>query len=408
MRPFDLAQVRADFPALHQEVHPGKQLVYLDSANTALKPQAVIDMVQRAYAEDCANVHRGVHALSQRASATYEATRGKLQRLLGAAKEEEVIFTSGTTASINLVAQTWGQANVGEGDEILITELEHHSNIVPWQLLADRVGAKLVVVPIDDRGQVHADAFSSRLTERTKLAAFAHVSNSLGTVLPVKELTRLAHDAGAKVLIDGSQGIVHCAVDVQDLDCDFYVVTGHKLYGPSGTGILYGKEAILEALPPWMRGGDMIDEVRFDGSTWNDLPYKFEAGTPNIAGVSGLGTAADYVASFAWADIEKHEAELLAHGHALLEQIDGLTLIGTAEKKTGVLSFVLEGVHPTDAGTLLDAEGVAIRTGHHCAQPVMRHFNVSATARASLGLYNTKAELDALAAGIEKSLRFFR
>lgn len=403
----DIDAVRADFPALAQEVHPGKPLVYLDSAATALKPQVVIDAITNVYAKDCANVHRGVHALSQRATALYEGARDTIQRFIGAESREEVIFTSGTTAALNLVAMTYGAAHLAPGDEVLLTELEHHSDIVSWQLQCERVGAKLVVVPIEESGEITAEAFARRLSRRTKIAAFAHVSNALGTVLPIAELIRLTHEVGAVAVVDGAQGVVHGGVDVRELDVDFYAFSGHKLYGPSGVGVLYGKRALLDAMPPWMGGGDMIDRVQFSGSTYNDLPYKFEAGTPNIAGVVGLGAALEYMRSLGMDAIAKHEATLLAHGTEVLQRIDGLRLIGTARQKAGVLAFDLPGVHPTDLGTLLDAQGIAIRTGHHCAQPVMDHYGVTGTARASIGVYNTTAELDRLARGIEEARALF-
>lgn len=404
---FDVTALRRDFPALDQEVHPGKPLVYLDSAATALKPRPVIEAVTRIYAQDCANVHRAVHALSQRATASYEGARDKVRRLLGAAAREEIIFTRGTTESINLVAQSWGGANLKEGDEILVTELEHHSNIVPWQLIAAKTGAKLVVVPMTDEGEITVEAFARCLSERTRICAFTHVANSLGTVLPVRRMTKLAHDAGAVVLVDGAQGVVHDEVDVAALDVDFYAFSGHKLYAPTGIGVLYGKRALLEAMPPWQGGGDMIDRVTFEGSTWNALPYKFEAGTPPIAGAVGLGAAIDYLAGLNRAALLQHERALLAYATVRLQEVEGLRLIGTAPVKSSVLSFVLDGIHPTDAGTLLDAEGVAIRTGHHCAQPVMDRFGVTATARASLALYNTTDDIDALVDGLERVKTFF-
>jgi cysteine desulfurase/selenocysteine lyase len=404
---FDVESIRRQFPALHQQAHPKKPLVYLDSAATALKPQVVIDAVTSVYAEDCANIHRAVHVLSQRATARYEGARDRVRDFLGAKKREEIVFTRGTTEGINLVAQTWGRANVGEGDEILLTELEHHSNIVPWQLLAKERGAKIVVVPITDEGEVTLEAFAQKLSPRTKIAAFAHVSNSLGTVLPVAELTKLAHEAGAVVLIDGAQGVVHGRVDVRALDADFYVFSGHKLYAPTGIGVLYGKEALLDAMPPWQGGGDMIDRVSFDGSTWNDLPYKFEAGTPAIAQAIGLGAAIEWLDALDLDAAFAYEQDVLAHGTKLLAELDGLKLVGTAKHKSGVLAFLLDGIHPTDAGSILDAEGIAIRTGHHCAQPVMDHFGVTGTARASLGIYTSKRDLDALAAGLRKVKSFF-
>ena len=410
-KPFDVEAVRQEFPALRQEVHPGKPLVYLDSAATALKPQSVIDAVVHTYSVDCANIHRAVHAASQRATASYEAARDRVMGFLGAAEREEILFTSGTTDSLNLVAQSFANAAwkrcLKEGDQVLLTELEHHSNIVPWQLLCARTGAELIVVPMTDAGEIELDAFQDRLNAKTRICAFAHVSNSLGTVLPVKEMTRLAHEVGALVVVDGAQGVVHQKVDVRDIGADYYAFSGHKVYGPTGIGVLYGRRELLEAMPPWRGGGDMIDRVTFEQSTWNDLPYKFEAGTPNIAGVIGLGAAIDFMERVGMESIAAHEAELLAYGTELLESIDGLRLIGTAPQKAGVLAFIMEGIHPTDAGTFLDADGIAIRTGHHCAQPVMDYFGVTGTARASLGIYNTKADLDALVEGLKKVKSIF-
>ncbi|MAQ18175.1 MAG: cysteine desulfurase CsdA [Sandaracinus sp.] len=410
-RGLDVEAIRREFPALHQEVHPGKPLVYLDSAATALKPQSVIDAVVSVYAQDCANIHRAVHALSQRATARYEAAREKVVRFLGAESREEIVFTSGTTDGLNLVAMAfanpaWDRC-LGEGDEVLVTELEHHSDIVPWQLLCARTGATLRVVPITPAGEVRLEDFQAKLNEHTKVVAFAHVSNSLGTVLPVKAMAELAHQVGALVVVDGAQGVVHARVDVQDLGADFYAFSGHKIYGPTGIGALYGKRALLEAMPPWRGGGDMIDRVSFAGSTWNDLPYKFEAGTPNIAGVIGMGAAIDYMEGLGLEAIAAHEARLLAYGTKRFAELDGVRLIGTAEHKAGVLAFVMDGIHPTDAGSFLDADGVAIRTGHHCAQPVMDHYGVTGTARASLGVYNTEADLDALIEGLKKVQSIF-
>lgn len=397
----DINELRKDFPALAQEVHPGKPLVYLDSAATALKPRAVIDAVHEIDALETANVHRAVHALSQRATAKYEGARDLIRRFIGAAEREEIIFTSGTTMSLNLVAQAWGRANLSEGDEILVTELEHHSNIVPWQLVAEQTGAKVVVVPITDSGEVTLEAFAKQLGPKTKVCAFAHVSNSLGTVLPVRQMTKLAHEVDAIVVVDGAQGIVHSEVDVTALDCDFYAFSGHKLYGPTGIGVLYGKRALLEAMPPWLGGGDMIDRVSFETTTWNDLPYKFEAGTPHISGAVGLGAAITYLNGLNRAEVHQHERAVLQYGHIRLQELDGVRLVGTAPSKTSVLAFVMDGIHPTDAGSILDAQGVAIRTGHHCAQPVMDHFGVTGTARASLGLYSSSADIDALIDGLE-------
>lgn len=403
---FDVEAIRAQFPALRQEVHPGKKLVYLDSAATALKPQVVIDAIVNTYATDCANVHRAVHALSQRATASYEGARDTAVRFLGAASREEIIFTSGTTDGLNLVAQAfanpaWDRC-LSEGDEVVVTELEHHSDIVPWQLLCGRTGATLRVVPITEAGEVRLEDFRGALNANTKLCAFAHVSNSLGTVLPVAEMIRLAHEGGALVAIDGAQGVVHQPVDVGQLDADFYAFSGHKVYGPTGIGILYGKKALLDAMPPWRGGGDMIDKVTFAATTYNDLPYKFEAGTPNIAGAIGLGAALEWMMAIGMDAIAAHEAELLAYGTKRFAELDGVRLIGTAKHKAGVLAFVMDGIHPTDAGSFLDADGIAIRTGHHCAQPVMDHYGVTGTARASLGVYNTEADIDALIEGLKK------
>ncbi len=403
---FDVQSVREDFPALHQEVH-GKPLVYLDSAATSLRPQAVIDAVADVYARDCANIHRAVHLLSQRATARFEEAREKVRSFVNAANKSEVVFTRGTTEAINLVAQSWGRAYLREGDEVLVTELEHHSNIVPWQILCQQTGATLVVVPITDRGEVLAEAFEQELSERTRLVALAHVSNALGTVLPVADLIALAHDRGAVVLLDGAQAVSHVDVDVQALDCDFYAFSGHKLYGPTGIGALYAKERLLESMPPYQGGGDMIRSVTFEETTYNDLPYKFEAGTPNIAGAIGLGAAIDYFASFDAQAVHAHERAVLRYATEALEAVPGVRLIGTAPGKVSVLSFLMDAAHPHDIGTIVDSEGVAIRTGHHCAQPVMEHFGIAATARASLGMYNTTGDVDALVAALHKVQEIF-
>jgi cysteine desulfurase/selenocysteine lyase len=399
--PFDVAARRAEFPALEQQVH-GRPLVYLDNAATAQKPRAVIDAITRYYERDNANVHRGVHALSERATVGYEAAHEAVRRFLNAASTREIVFTRNATESINLVARAWGDANVGAGDEILITTMEHHSNIVPWQLLCDRTGARLRVAPIDDRGQLLMDEFEALVTTRTKMVAVVHQSNALGTINPVARIAQLARRAGAAVLIDGSQAVCHLPVDVQALGADFYVFTGHKLYGPTGIGVLYGRESVLDAMPPFLGGGDMISSVSFDGSTWNELPYKFEAGTPHIEGAIGLAAAIDYVNGVGLDAIAAHEASLLARATALLEDLPGVRLIGTAREKASVVSFVMDGVHPHDIGTIVDREGVAIRTGHHCAQPVMDRLGVPATARASFALYNTAADVDALAASLAR------
>ncbi len=404
--PIDFRRARADFPALHQQVH-GKPLVYLDSAATALKPQSVIDAVAEVYSKDCANIHRAVHLLSQRATARYERAREKVRGFLNAARTTEVVFTRGTTESINLVAQSWARTHLQPGDEILVTELEHHSNIVPWQLVCQQTGAKLVVVPMTDRGQILLEDFEQKLSDRTKLVAVSHVSNALGTILPVQSMTAMAHARGAVVLVDGAQAVPHVNVDVQALDCDFYAFSGHKLYGPTGVGALYGKERLLDSMPPYHGGGDMIRSVTFEETIYNDLPYKFEAGTPNIAGVIGLGEAIDYFTSLDREAVHRHEAAVLHYGTEALESIPGVRLIGTAPDKIAVLSFLMESAHPHDIGTIVDAEGVAIRTGHHCAQPVMEHFGVAATARASLGLYNTTDDIDALVGALHKVKELF-
>ena len=397
--PFDVAAVRADFPALAQEVH-GRPLVYLDNAATAQKPAAVLDAVRHYYERDNANVHRGVHVLSERATAGYDAAREAVRRFLHAASPREIVFTRNATESINLVARAWGDSEVRRGDEVLITTMEHHSNIVPWQLLCDRTGARLRVAPIDDRGALDMDAFARLLTPATRLVAVVHQSNALGTINPVADIARLAHDAGALVLVDGSQAVCHQAVDVQALGADFYVFTGHKLYGPTGTGVLYGRETLLDRMPPFLGGGDMIRTVSFEGSTWADLPAKFEAGTPHIAGAIGLHAAIRYVEAIGLATIAGHEAALLAQATDAVSAVPGVRLIGTAPAKASVLSFVMDGIHPHDIGTVVDREGVAIRTGHHCAQPVMDRFGVPATARASFAMYNTIEDVDALVAAL--------
>ncbi len=396
---FDAESVRADFPVLNQQVH-GKPLVYLDSAASSQKPLHVINAVSRYYENDHSNVHRGVHSLSARATFAYERARGKAHVFLNSKNIREIIYVRGTTEAINLVAQTYGRANVGEGDEILISEMEHHSNIVPWQMLCEWTGAKLVVAPIDERGQLDMTAFAEKLSERTKIVGIVHVSNALGTVNPVAEITKMAHDAGAVVVVDGAQAAPHLRVDVQEIGCDFYAFSGHKAYAPTGIGILYGREELLEAMPPWQGGGEMILSVSFDSTTYNELPYKFEAGTPNIAGAIGLGEAIDYMGRFNHEALERHEHDLVAYGYDALATVPGLTIVGTAEGKVGVHSFTLDGIHAHDIGTILDNEGIAVRTGHHCAQPVMHHFGVPATARASFGIYNTRDDIDRLVEGL--------
>jgi len=403
---FNVERIRADFPILKQKVH-GRPLVYLDNAATTQKPQAVLDALQRFYTTECANVHRGVHLLSERATHDYEEARAKVQRFLNAAETREIVFVRGATEGINLVASSYGRQHVGPGDEVLITAMEHHSNIVPWQILCQERGARLRVAPINDRGELVLEEFESLLGPKTRLVAVAHVSNALGTINPVRQIIDSAHRRGVPVLVDGAQAVAHLPVDVRELDCDFYVFSGHKVFGPTGIGVLYGKAQLLEDMPPYQGGGDMIRSVTFEKTIYNDLPYRFEAGTPNIAGVIGLGAALDYLGGLGLEAVEAHEHEVLAYGTEGLATVPGLRLIGTAREKTGVLSFVLEGVHPHDLGTILDREGIAIRTGHHCAQPVMQRFGVPATARASLACYNTRAEIDLLVRGIHKVREVF-
>ena len=403
---YDVQRVRADFPILGRQVH-GKPLVYLDNAATTQKPQRVIDAIARYYTEANANVHRGVHLLSQVATDQYEAAREKVRAYFNARSAREIVFTRNSTEGINLVAHAFGAARVGQGDEVLISALEHHSNIVPWQLLCERRGARLKVAPIDDRGDIVLDALDALIGPRTRIVAVAHMSNALGTVNPVDEIVRMAHAKGTAVLLDGSQAAYHMPVDVQALDCDFYVATGHKLYGPMGIGVLYGKERLLEELPPFLGGGDMIRSVTFERSTWHELPHKFEAGTPDVAGAIGLGAALDYISAVGLREIEEYERDLLAYATEVVSGIPGVRLIGTARRKASVLSFVLENVHPHDIGTIVDREGVAIRTGHHCAQPVMDRFGVPATARASLAMYNTREEVDALGRAVRRAREMF-
>ena len=402
---FDVMQLRDDFPILARRVH-GKPLVYLDNAATSQKPRCVIDSEVRYYAEYNANIHRGIHCLSQEATDAYEAARDSVRRFINAARREEIIFLRGTTEAINLVAASYGQ-RLKPGDEVLITGMEHHSNIVPWQLLCERSGAVLRVAAINDAGELDMESFERQLGPRTQLAAITHVSNALGSINPVRQMIDLAHAHGALVLVDGAQAAPHLAVDVQALDCDFYTFSGHKLYGPTGTGVLYGKAALLDSMPPWQGGGDMIRQVTFARSTWNDLPYKFEAGTPNIAGGIALGTAISYLESIGLDAIAAHEHALLALATARAMETPGLRLIGTARNKAGILSFILDDVHAHDVGTILDSEGVAVRTGHHCAMPVMERFGVPATVRASFALYNTPAEVDALFTALGKVREVF-
>jgi cysteine desulfurase/selenocysteine lyase len=403
---FDVDKVREDFPVLKQRIH-GKPLVYLDNAATAQKPFAVIDAIRKFHEVDCANIHRGVHELSQRSTAAYEETRAKAKRFLNARTKSEVIFVRGATEGINLVASSWGRRNVKEGDEIVISALEHHSNIVPWQMLCEEKGAKLRVIPMNDRGELLLEEYEKLLGPRTRMVAVGHVSNALGTINPIRQIIEMAHRAGALALIDGAQAAPHLKIDVQALDADFYTFSGHKVYGPTGIGILYGKARLLNAMPPYQGGGDMIKSVTFERTIYADLPYKFEAGTPNIAGGIGLGAAFDYVTHIGLDKIAAYEHELLIYGTEALSRIPGLRLIGTAREKAAVLSFVIDGIHPHDIGTVLDRQGIAVRTGHHCAQPVMDRFGVPATARASLAFYNTAAEIDALVAGLGKVKEIF-
>jgi len=399
--PFDVEKIRADFPILKRKVH-GHPLVYLDNAATSQKPQAVIDALVRYYEGENANIHRGVHYLSQIATEAFEQARETVRAFVNAARTSEIIFTRGTTEAINLVAQSYGRANMGAGDEVLITAMEHHSNIVPWQMLCEEKGAKLRVAPMNDEGELLLAEFEKLLGPRTKIVAVSHVSNALGTINPLKQMIAAAHSKGIPVVVDGAQAVPHLAVDVQDLDADFYAFSGHKMYGPTGIGVLYGKTALLEAMPPYQGGGDMISSVTFEKTTYNKLPHKFEAGTPDMVGVAGLKAAIEYMNGIGIAKIAAHEHELLNYATEVVGALPGVRLIGTAREKASVLSFVLNEVHPHDIGTILDQEGIAVRTGHHCAQPVMERFGIPATVRASFAVYNTKSEVDALARGIQK------
>jgi cysteine desulfurase/selenocysteine lyase len=402
----DVRRIREDFPILRQKIH-GKPLVYLDNAATTQKPQAVLDAVDRFYATHNSNVHRGVHLLSQEATADYENARVKAQRFLNAAQAREVVFVRGTTEGINLVAQTYGRGHLGAGDEVIISYMEHHSNIVPWQMLCEEKGAVLRVIPINDRGELILEEYEKLLNPRTRFVSVVHLSNALGTLNPVRQVIELAHRRNVPVLVDGAQAAPRMRVDVQELDCDFYTFSGHKTYGPTGIGVLYGKAALLEAMPPYQGGGDMISSVTFAKTTYNTLPYKFEAGTPDIAGAVGLGAAIDYVNALGLDAIAAYEHDLLAYATAALGEIRGLRLIGTAAERAGVISFVLDNAHPHDIGQVLDQEGIAVRTGHHCCQPVMDRYHVPATVRASLAVYNTREDIDALVAGIHKVQEVF-
>ena len=403
---FSPALIRADFPILRELVH-GKPLVYLDSANTSQKPEVVLRALDDYYRHANANIHRATHLLSERATQAYEGTRAKAARFINAPDDKTIVLTTGTTDGINLVAQTYGRSNLKPGDEVLLSWLEHHSNIVPWQILCEQTGAVLRVAPIDDRGEIDLEAYHALLSPRTKIVAVGHVSNALGTINPVREMIAAAHEAGAVVLVDGAQAVPHLVVDVQALDCDFYVFSSHKMFGPTGTGILYGRRDLLEAMPPYRGGGDMIASVTFEKTKYNVVPYKFEAGTPNIAGVVGLGAAIDYLDTIDRAAALVHEDELLAYATARVREIPGTRIVGEAREKTGVLSFIIDGVHPHDVGTILDREGVAVRTGQHCAQPVMDRFGITATIRASLAIYNTREDIEALIASLARVREVF-
>lgn len=398
----NFADIRAQFPILNQQEN-GHPLVYLDNGATSQKPQMVIDALELYYRQENANVHRGVYGLSERATDKYEGAREKVRQFINAASTKEVIFVRGTTEAINLVAQSWARENLKEGDEIIVTEMEHHSNIVPWQLLRDQLGIRLNVLRMNNKGEICLDALKGMVSEKTKLVAATHMSNALGTINPVKEMTEIAHSVGAKMLVDGAQACAHMAIDVADIDCDFYALSGHKMYGPTGIGVLYAKEALLEAMPPYQGGGDMIYSVTFEKTEYNVLPYKFEAGTPNISGAIGLGAAIDFLTGIGMGQVADFEHDLLAYATESLSRIDGLQIIGQAENKGGVISFIIEGVHPHDMATLMDQDGIAVRASHHCAMPVMQHFNVPATVRASLGVYNNKADIDRLVIAIEEA-----
>ena len=403
---FNVNQIRNDFPILKQQVN-GCPLVYLDNGATSQKPQSVIDSIVNYYSTTNSNVHRGVHTMSQQATDGYEGARAKVRQFINASDDREIIFTRNTTEGINLVAHSYGRQNIGPGDDIIVSNMEHHSNIVPWQMLCEETGANLRIVPIDDAGELLMDEYEKMLSSRTKLVSITHVSNALGTILPAALIARMAHAHGAPVLFDGAQAVPHMPVDVQELDCDFYVFSGHKLFGPTGIGILYGKAEYLEAMPPFLGGGEMIKSVTFEKTIYNDLPHKFEGGTPDIAGAIGLGAAIDYVNDLGFDQITAHEDELLRYGTDALSTIEGLKIIGTAEHKAGILSFVMDLAHPHDIGTILDEQGIAVRTGHHCAQPVMQRFQIPATARASLAFYNTKEDIDALVKGIDRVIEVF-
>jgi cysteine desulfurase/selenocysteine lyase len=404
---FDVQRIRKDFPLLSQKVH-GKPLIYLDNAATSQKPQAVIDAVDRYYTQENANIHRGVHYLSERATALYEGAREKLRGFINAPRVQDIIFVRGTTEAVNLVAQSYGRGFLKAGDEIIISAMEHHSNIVPWQMLREQIGTKLRVIPINHDGELVMDEYRRLLNERTRLVAIAHVSNALGTIVPVKTIIELAHERGVPVFVDGAQAAPHLKVDVQDLGCDFYAFSGHKVFGPTGVGVLYGRSELLERMPPYQGGGDMISLVTFEKTHYNVLPYKFEAGTPHVEGGIGLGAAVDYLTGLDWNGVLDHEHDLLTYGTERLAGIDGLRIVGTAQEKAGVISFIFENVHAHDVGTILDQEGVAVRAGHHCAMPVMQRFGIPATARASFAFYNTREEIDVLVSGLYRVLKVFK
>ena len=403
---FDVEKIREDFPILHQEIN-GKPLVYLDNAATSQKPKSVINSIEKYYRGYNSNIHRGVHTLSENATEAYESARIKVRNFIHANSTKEIVFVRGATEAINLVAQSFGRNTLGSDDEIIITELEHHANIVPWQLLSQQTGAKLKYVPINDNGELVESEYKKLLNEKTRIVAVGHISNALGTINPIENMINLAHEYGAKVLIDGAQATSHTSVDVKKLDCDFYVFSGHKLFGPTGIGVLYGKEELLEKMPPYQGGGDMIKMVTMKETQYNELPHKFEAGTPNISGVIGLGAAIDYVNKIGLENIGNHEKQLLDYANQMASGIIELKFIGTAKNKTSILSFTLDGIHPHDVGTILNNEGIAIRTGHHCAMPVMEYFQIPATSRASFSFYNTHAEVDVLIEGINKCSKVF-
>ena len=403
----DIKKIRASFPILTRKVKD-KPLVYFDNAATTQKPQVVIDALTEYYKQYNANIHRGIHSLAEEATAAYEATRDTVKEFINAHHREEIIFTRGVTESINLVAYSWGKANLKAGDEIIISGMEHHSNIVPWQLIAESTGVIIKVIPVSDKGELMMEAFYKLLSDKTKLVSIVHASNALGTINPVKEIIAAAHNKGAIVLVDGAQSYVHLDIDVHDLDCDFFAISSHKVYGPTGIGVLYGKKSILESMPPFMGGGEMIKEVSFEGSTWNELPYKFEAGTPNIADTVALKAAIDFVSEIGKENIRVHEDELLQYATTQLKNIDGVKLIGEAKHKVSVASFIIDGVHPQDVGILLDNQGVAVRTGHHCTQPLMKRFGIPGTIRASFAMYNTQEEIDVMIHALNKAIKLLR